>query len=139
MHITDIFYILMIFPLSWEALKITNIKRCHFFLNLINNKLSKENEIIIEGKTIKLKSTYDKKESIFIICNYLYMVYDVIGIFSSQSIIFCILCIMAFIPNSKNILVMWIDSFITFLILVFILFNIYYLHINFWELIKNLI
>jgi hypothetical protein len=67
-----------------------------------------------------------------------YIVWIFVGLFSSINwAVFLIMIFMSFIPK-KTIWFLAIDSFITSVLLLFVILNQYHLKIDVFELIKNL-
>lgn len=112
-----LFYILAIFPLIYEFIIILNIKKSHHF---INNVLEKG---VFE---------MNEKEKNFTILNFLYFIWNMIGMLSSSWLMFSLMFILALIPQ-KNIYIRFLDSFLTSLILIFVLINYFHLNINISE------
>lgn len=112
-----LFYILAIFPLIYEFIIILNIKKSHHF---INNALEKG------------VSEMNEKEKNFTILNFLYFIWNMIGMLSSSWLMFSLIFILALIPQ-KNIYIRFLDSFLTSLILIFVLINYFLLNINISE------
>jgi hypothetical protein len=112
-----LFYILAIFPLIYEFIIILNIKKSHHF---INNVLEKG------------VSEMNEKEKNFTILNFLYFIWNMIGMLSSSWLMFSLMFILALIPQ-KNIYIRFLDSFLTSLILIFVLINYFHLNINISE------
>jgi uncharacterized membrane protein YqaE (UPF0057 family) len=108
-----------ILAILFEAAAIMNIKRIHDF----STKLK-----------AKKKEGYTSTDISYTFLMFGYGVWCVVGFFSSQWILFVLLFCLSFIPK-KWIIIDWIDSFISFILLVFILINVYHLHIDLFNLI----
>lgn len=72
---------------------------------------------------------------ILLMCGY--MAWGLIGLFSSQWVLFAALIILSWIPKLKFWILCWIDSVLTLPLLIFILLNAFHLHIDVWKLIST--
>jgi hypothetical protein len=111
---TTLFYFLAIFPLLYEMIVIADIKKVH---NFIMNMKDKPVSLMTE------------KEKNFTILHFFYFIWGVIGIFTINWPIFSLLFFLSLIPT-KNMYLRMLDSFLTFLVLIFILINYFHLNIN---------
>jgi hypothetical protein len=66
----------------------------------------------------------------------MYFCWAVVGLMTSQWIVFIAIHLMSFIPK-KYIIVIKIDAFITLCLLIFAILNEYHLHINLIDIIKQ--
>lgn len=67
-----------------------------------------------------------------------YIVWSLVGIFSSQWLIFLLLFAIGRIPK-KWVWLRWLDSFISLLGIVFLILNAYHFHLDLFGLLKSLI
>lgn len=71
---------------------------------------------------------------LFIIFQLLYIIWCLVGLFSSQWIVFIVIFIMSLLHKLwKSYVGNFIDSFITVSLLIFALLNTYHFHINVWN------
>jgi len=110
-----VFYFFSIIPLLWEMHVLQNPK-------IIHNK----------AKAMKLKTKWEEHEDIekgYILWKFLHVLWLFSGLFTFQWILFIFLLALSFIPN-KHYIQRWVMSLISLLVVLFILFNAYHLHIN---------
>ncbi len=110
-----VFYFFSIIPLLWEMYVLLNTKTIH-------NR----------SKAMKPKTKWGEYEDIekgYILWNWLYFMWGFTGLFTFQWIIFLFLLVISFIPI-KHYIQRWIMSLISLLVVLFILINVYHLHIN---------
>ncbi len=115
-----IFYLITIIPLMFELLNVYNPKRYNRFMN--------------QFKKDKKKSwdKWTKNQKNISVLMLFYIMWSFVGLFSSQWLTFLVLIFISFIPK-KGVYMRFIDSFITVLILLFIIINRYHLDINLYE------
>ncbi len=123
---TNIFYFIIIFPILWELSVLLEPIRAFSFVNSIPDSSKYENTILTN------------KQSKFVLYNFGYMVYCIVGCFSSNWPLFLVLFIAGGF-SKKNIIWFTIDSALSLAILMFIVFNKCYLHFNFSEILYNII
>lgn len=121
-----IFYFLTILPLLWEFINITNVKETHRFTKTIKQ---------LKGKPFDDYSSNQKNYS-FLVLGYIF--WTLIGLFSSQWIVFLTLLVLAFIPK-KWIAIRFIDSLISFWLLLFVILNVYHFKIDTFQFVLNYI
>ncbi len=116
--LTNIFYFLLFVPILVEMYAINNPRKLHHFVNIKKQDLteSQSNNRLILG-----------------IIAIIYLLLNIIGLFTNQWVLFLILLILSMIPK-KYILFRFIDALISFCILILILLNHYHLHINLLKL-----
>ena len=112
-----IFYFMTIFPLLWELIGITNVQRVHNFSKGIK---------ALKGKKFDEYSSMQKNVSVLMM---LYILWTFIGLFSSQWLTFSVLLGISLIPK-RFIVLRWIDSVISFALLLFIILNAYHFKID---------
>jgi hypothetical protein len=118
---TTLFYFLAIFPLMYEISTMGNMTKSHnFIMNLKNKEVS----------------DFTEKEKNFSILQFLYFVWTVIGLFTVNWPVFSLIFFLALLPQ-KNMYLRLIDTFLTFLILLFIIINYFHLEINTGEYFIN--
>ena len=110
------FIFLLVFPIIYEALCLVKPSRVKKMIDLGRK----------EEKTSEEKTTF-VVFGIFII---FYMILTVVGLFSSQWIGFLVLILLSFIPKHGIKWLVFIDSFISLFILLFIILNKFHLHID---------
>ena len=110
-----IFYFLAIFPIIWELTVASDAKKVHNKFN----EIKKKNDV--------KKFTNNETVLAFLMLGYTFWV--IIGLFSSQWVLFASIILLSIIP-SKKIWVRRVDAIITLLVLCFILINKYHLHID---------
>ena len=114
-----LFYIMICFPLYWELINLYQIKKTYNFIIVL--KAKKANNL-------------SGKEKVYIFFSFGYLTWSFIGLFSSQWPIFLFLLLMGLIPK-YYIWWRWIDSFLSFVGLLFILLNAYHFNIDVYKLI----
>lgn len=115
-----VFYFLTIFPILWEVMTLVNLNKTHqFVLSLKAMKGKKFDE-------------FTSSQKLFPICMIGYIIWTFIGFFSFQWVVFLLLFLFGLIPK-KYAWYRWIDSFISFIVLCFIVLNAYHFKIDVWE------
>lgn len=123
---THVFYIIAALFLIMELLVLVNIKTVHSGMKRFN-KLRKEK------KNIKFDNLSSNMVA-YQIVNFIYLIYVVVGLMSSQWLLFAALIILSFVPK-RWILWRYMDKFLSIAILVFIILNKYHFHVNLTNLI----
>lgn len=123
-----IFYLLAILPIIWESIVLTNPMATQDFFN--RYRFFTELGVKLEERPFS--------QIVYSYFSLFYMLWIVVGLFSSQWDLFCGIIFLIFIPR-PNILIHCLDALITLVILVFILLNVSYLHIDVWYVIKHYI
>jgi hypothetical protein len=111
---TTLFYFLAIFPLLYEMLVVADTKKVHNFIMNMKDK--------------QVSDMTDKQKN-FSILQFLYFVWTIIGLFTTNWPVFSLIFFLALIPQ-KIIFIRMLDGFLTFIILLFILINYFHLNIN---------
>lgn len=119
---THIFYFLGIFALLYEMVVFTDTKRIYALSK--NIKGSKHENLT-------------KNQKAFTTLIFLYAIWTITGLFSSQWLLFICILFLSLIPG-KNVILLKIDAAISFCIVLFITLNKYHLHINLTDWIKGL-
>jgi hypothetical protein len=114
---THIFYFFAIFALFYEFLVLTDTKNASKFLINLENKLELDQE---------MSST----EKIFSRLMIGYGIWNFVGLFSSQWILFLILLLISIFSFKKYPFLLFIDALISFGLILFIILNKYHFHIN---------
>ena len=118
-----IFFLFGILAIIWEFMNITNTRK---MFNI--SKVIRESN---KGKTTKeLPPKYITLG--FLMLGYFF--WAIIGLFTSQWLIFLTILILSLIPK-RHIAIKWIDSVITLLLILFAMINAIHLHINLVDLI----
>ncbi len=119
------YYIIGIAPIIWEILSIMNLHEVHAFC--------REYELVSKSKK-PLNST----QNTFTFLMMLYVIWAIIGLFTSQWPLFILLLLVSFIPK-KHVMVRLLDATISVSILIFIILNRFHFHINIWDWFKHAI
>jgi len=113
-----LFYFIGIVPILWELICVLDTKKVHkFHLKL---KAKKYDEMDSSQKAITFLMLF-------------YVLWILVGLFSSQWIIFTFYFILGIIPKNK----IWhrkFDGILSVLMLVFIILNVYHFHIDIWSI-----
>lgn len=125
-----LFYFIAIIPIIWEIFVFVNPKKVATFISILREK----------SKYNLTEKNYTNTEKAFSILNLGYMVWTIAGLFSSQWVLFIFLTILGIMPK-KHYITIWIDSLISLGLLIFIILNVYHLHIDVYawmlDLLKN--
>lgn len=124
---THVFYILIAFFIFVELIALFSQKNIHSAVKRLK-KLNKEKKGKLSFDEIGASMTL--YQSIGII----YLIYCLVGLMSSQWVLFALIILLAFIPK-RWLWWRYVDSIVTLLILAFILLNKYHFHINMFHLI----
>lgn len=121
-----LFYFLTIFPILWEVMNLVSINKTHQFA--------------LTFKTMKGKKfdEWTSSQKSFSICMIGYIIWNFIGFFSFQWIVFLGLFLFGLIPK-KYAWYRWIDSLVSFIVLCFIVLNAYHFKIDVWEWLMSVI
>jgi hypothetical protein len=115
---SNIFYFFFIFAIIWEMICVTSPNKVSEFVK----------------KTVT--TTNDKrttKQNSFLFWMFGYFFWVLVGLMSSQWVLFGCLLVLSLIPK-KYVVVRFFDSILTFLVLLFIIINKYHLHIDLYSL-----
>lgn len=124
---THVFYILIAFFIFVELIVLFSQKNIHSAVKRLK-KLNKEKKGKLSLDEIGASMTL--YQSIGII----YLIYCLVGLMSSQWVLFALVILLAFIPK-RWLWWRYVDSIVTLLILAFILLNKYHFHIDMFHLI----
>lgn len=124
---THVFYILIAFFIFVELIVLFSQKNIHSAVKRLK-KLNKEKKGKLSFDEIGASMTL--YQSIEII----YLIYCLVGLMSSQWVLFALIILLAFIPK-RWLWWRYVDSIVTLLILAFILLNKYHFHIDMFHLI----
>ena len=119
-----LFYIVSLLPLIYEVIVITRPKKIFQFTQQL--------------KVIGIWNNYSSQQKAFTLFSLFYWIWVIIGLFSSQWIAFLALLILALIPK-RNSTMLWFDGILSFVILLFTMVNVYYLHINIISVLYSLL
>lgn len=128
---THLFYAFIVIFILIEVLTLYNSKRVLQGLNRIRR-------IIKEKKRTGTKVTaedYSGTFIIYVVLQVFYWIYCMMGLMSSQYLLFAVLLMLGIIPQRK-LWLLRIDSAITIGILLFIMLNKYHFHIDLYHLIS---
>ena len=120
---TFLFYLLAIAPIIFEFYTFYCTERMYGFYK----------KYVVEAKTNPTITPM-----IFTIFMWFYVIWNIVGLFSSQWILFLSILLISLIPKRKQ-WIMKIDAFVALCILVFIILNRYHLHIDLCESLKNVL
>lgn len=123
---THVFYILIAFFIFVELIVLFSQKNIHSAVKRLK-KLNKEKKGKLSFDEIGASMTL--YQSIGII----YLIYCLVGLMSSQWVLFALIILLAFIPK-RWLWWRYVDSIVTLLILAFILLNKYHFHIDMFHL-----
>ncbi len=126
---THVFYILIAFFIFVELIVLFSQKNIHSAVKRLK-KLNKEKKGKLSFDEIGASMTL--YQSIGII----YLIYCLVGLMSSQWVLFALIILLAFIPK-RWLWWRYVDSIVTLLILAFILLNKYHFHIDMFHLITK--
>ena len=124
---THVFYILIAVFIFVELIVLFSQKNIHSAVKRLK-KLNKEKKGKLSFDEIGASMTL--YQSIGII----YLIYCLVGLMSSQWVLFALIILLAFIPK-RWLWWRYVDSIVTLLILAFILLNKYHFHIDMFHLI----
>ena len=124
---THVFYILIAFFIFVELIVLFSQNNIHSAVKRLK-KLNKEKKGKLSFDEIGASMTL--YQSIGII----YLIYCLVGLMSSQWVLFALIILLAFIPK-RWLWWRYVDSIVTLLILAFILLNKYHFHIDMFHLI----
>jgi hypothetical protein len=122
-----LFYFFTIFALFWEFSIIADVKKYSQFKTSFK-KLIKENIKIDDWTTL---------QKTFSFLQLGYVLWTFVGIFTFQWPVFILFILISMIPKPYKWM-MWLDAFISILILLFVLINAYHLKIDVFGMIKSL-
>jgi hypothetical protein len=112
-----LFYFMTIAPIIWEAMNLTNIKRTHAF------------SMGLRAMKGKKYDDYSSSQKTYAICAMGYIAWNFVGFFTFQWPLFVAFFLFGLIPKT-NIYFRWVDSFISLIVLFFLVLNSYHLHID---------
>ena len=118
---THVFYIIAALFLLVELLILVNIKTVHSGVKRLYKLRKEKNKVELEDLSPGMIA--------YQIVGIIYLIYAVIGLMSSQWIMFAVLILLSFVPK-KWIVWRYIDSFLSIAILAFIILNKYHFHFN---------
>ena len=119
-----LFYLVAIAPILWEIICIYDLDRVHKFQMSFKK---------LKGKKFDEYSSNQKTVAVLM---YLYMIWAFIGLFTFNWVAFLTLFTLSFIPK-RNKYVRWVDSFLTIIILFFIVLNTFHFNVDLWYLITS--
>lgn len=116
-----LFYLMAIFPIMWETLNVVAVKKTQNFIK--SNKGKKPDEISGNYRILAFFMIF-------------YTCWILTGLFTFQWPVFIMLFVFGLIPK-KYIWYRWIDSFLSLVVLIFIVINAYHFKIDIFKLIFN--
>jgi hypothetical protein len=103
-------------------------------MNIVStNKVHQFALTLKETKGQKFDDLASNQKSL-LICQFGYTIWTFIGFFTFQWSAFLLLFFLGLIPK-KQVWYRWIDSFISFILLLFIILNAYHFKVDIWEFI----
>lgn len=120
-----IFFFFALIAILYEVWCITNCRRLSRFAQELKSLKKNDGKVQVNSK-----------HSAFIICQFLYCGWALVGLFSSQWIVFLVLITLgmtSFLSFSKKPAFIVLDSIITLGSLVFAILNAFHLHIPLWS------
>jgi hypothetical protein len=115
----NVFYALGILGIIWEIVCLVEVVKVHNFLLQLKVKQRSEYSL----------SLYTETDKSFLFLMFLYFVWAIVGLLSSQWPIFLFFILFSLIPK-KNIYYRFFDALVSFSILIFILLNHFHFKIN---------
>lgn len=116
-----LFYLPGVLAILWEGMNITS--------PLETNQFVKRYRQITREKKGEDRT---RAQNIFGALQLFYWVWCMVGLFSSQWLVFVLILILGMIPK-PNIVIRFVDSVITFALILFIFINSFHLHINLFQ------
>lgn len=119
-----IFFSLAIFAIMYELMIVMNTRKVSKFITNMKHKKGSE---------------YNKEEKVFAFLLLCYFIWGMVGLITSQWVLFLAMFIIGIITPNKYIVTRWINAFISFLLLTFMLINKFHLHIDLGNYLISLI
>ena len=113
-----------IFAIMWELFNIMSPKRVHRFVKGLKEA---------KNKSADEWSSSQKSVALLMV---LYIFWTFVGFFSFQWPLFLFLFLVGLIPK-KWVWFRWVESLITFILLVFIILNAYHFQIDIWAFVQG--
>ncbi len=120
-----IYYLFGILPIIFELFKIAQLDKVYLFLNNFKKDIKKD------------YSEWNFNQKTYNIFMSLYLLWVILGLFTSNWILFLFIILISLIPT-KTKLMLLIDGIVSFLILTFIIVNTFHLHIDLQQLLLNI-
>jgi hypothetical protein len=120
-----IFYLFAIPALLWELINFSNLTKTHNFMNRL-----KDDKVKLSNKS--------SLEQTVVTCMIFYLFWLLVGLFSSQYVLFLLLLAISFIPK-KFKFIRFVDSFISFATILFIILNRYHFGIDIHAIVSELV
>ena len=92
-------------------------------------------EMMVAKEKIVPKVKNNSTESAYIFLTMMYFMWLFIGLFTFQWVIYLFIIMLSFLPK-RHFTIVWADSLVTLVILLFTIINAYHLHISSMEIIK---
>ncbi len=122
-----VFFFFGIFALLYEIMVLVRVKDANSFFSKIRSDI----------KTKDFNDLTDTQKT-FTVLTVLYSLWVLVGLFSSQWVLFVVYLMISIIPK-KTVFVRFVDAIVSVLLLLFILINTFHLHINLFDAIVNYI
>ena len=117
-----IFYFIGLLPIIYEMTVVTNPKRVYLFKERM--------------KAARKLDNFTSSQKSYAILSLGYLVWVFVGLFSFNWVAFLALIALSLI-HKKYVILMWVDSVITVIILLFIILNSYHFKIDLFSLLSN--
>lgn len=120
-----LFYLFIVVPILIELYNIGENQKVHNFIKKIKN--TKDNKFdYLTGK-----------QSLYILMNFMYLIWGLVGLFTNQWVLFLFLMVFIIPLKQHSHIIRWIDSFVSLILLLFIVINEYHLKIDILDYIIN--
>lgn len=128
MFLTYLFYIMAVGPIMYEFIVLSKPVKYTAFRREITGK-------------VKKKKKLSDAENAFCLCMLIYMIWSIVGVFSSQWLIFIAFFVLSLITSflvsilNKRVqpVWIWIDALVSLGLLLFLILNKFHFHINIWQ------
>ena len=115
------YYVFILLAILWESSVIKTPSKVFNFREILKEKTETSGDDKI--------NSYTPKQSSYIFWRFLYITWCLVGLFTSQWVLFTFIFMLGIIPKS-SVFLTWLDAFLTIGLLFFILLNKYYLHLD---------
>ena len=119
-----IYFSLAILAIMYELIVVMNTRKVSRFIANMHHKKFSE---------------YNQEQKVFSYLLLCYFIWGMIGLVTSQWVIFLAMLIIGIVTPNKYIITRWIGAFISFLLLTFMLINKFHLHIDLGNYLISLI
>ncbi len=113
-------YLFYLITIVWVIVEFVCLKNTQQVLDVINKTKNKQRKLSINENT-------------FLVLQLFYAIWGLIGLFSSQYIIFILLTALSFLVKQKTVISIKINSTISIFLLLFLILNKFHFHIDLWN------